>query len=511
MPRTKPTHRQKSQLARIIDTRPINRLTAAIAIVLVGISGYVYLSAHAFAAPTASNRDTRAALAVAQLHSWYNTSAYQTTGWWQSANALAATIDYMQATGSRAYLPDVQNFYNAHASTNFIINKYYDDEGWWALTWIKAYNLTGNTAYLNTAKAIFTNMTGGWDATCGGGVWWTTDKTYKNAIPNELFLDLATQLHSATPGDTSYENWAAQEWNWFKNSGLINSSNLVNDGLTTTCQNNGQTTWTYNQGVILGGLVGQSKISGDPTLLTQAQAIASAVISSPTLSPNGILTEPCEPTGKCGGDNAMFKGIFMQNLALLDTITPNSSYESYLKQNADSMWTKDLSGGNQLGLHWAGPFDSADAARQASGLYLLNTQLVPQTTITTSAAPIYSGLFGFCLDDYANFSTTNNKVDLYSCNGSSAQKWQVTSAGKITINGKCLDIYQAAKANGSKVDINPCNSSASQTWQVLNTGTIYNPYSGKCLDDPGWSKTNGTQLDIWTCNGGTNQIWYPAS
>jgi hypothetical protein len=94
----------------------------------------LFAGSAAFASPPVSNPDTRAALAVAQLHTWFNTSAYQTTGWWQSANALGATVDYMQGTGNRAYLTDVQSFYAAHSSTNFIVNKYYDDEGWWALT-----------------------------------------------------------------------------------------------------------------------------------------------------------------------------------------------------------------------------------------------------------------------------------------------------------------------------------------------------------------------------------------
>jgi predicted alpha-1,6-mannanase (GH76 family) len=473
---------------------------------------YTHSPAHAITSPSVTP-NTQAALAVATLNKWYNPATYNSTGWWESANAVGATIDYMQKSGSRAYLGDVQGFYNAHKSTNFIVNSYYDDEGWWALTWLKAYKLTGDTAYLNTSKAIFTNMTGGWDSTCGGGLWWTTAKTYKNAIPNELFLDIATQLHIASPGDTVYLGWANKEQAWFQNSGLIGSNNLVYDGLGSSCLPlTTSDTWTYNQGVIIGGLVNLYNITNNAALLTSAENIANAVMSSPTLSPNGILTEPCEATAKCDEDNTIFKGVFVQNLKLLYDQTGNAAYQTYLENNAKSIWASDMNATNQFGLKWTGPFDLADAGRQTSAVNLFNTQELPLTTLSQkTSTTIYSGMTGFCVDDWHDGSANNNVVDLFSCNGSMAQTWTINSNGTIGINGKCLDLYQANTSNDGKVDLWPCNGGKTQQWQVESDATIYNKDSGKCLDDPGWSTTGGTQLDIYTCNGGNNQIWYTPS
>ena len=49
----------------------------------------------------------------------------------------------------------------------------YDDNSWWALGWIAAYDLTQNQDYLDTAIGIFGNLTGSWPTTCAnGGIYW---------------------------------------------------------------------------------------------------------------------------------------------------------------------------------------------------------------------------------------------------------------------------------------------------------------------------------------------------
>ena len=79
-------------------------------------------------------------------------------------------------------------------------NKFFDDNAWWALAWIAAYDLTGDGRYLHAAERIFARNVTGWDETCGGGLWWNTDRKYKNAITNELFLTLAARLSQRHPG-----------------------------------------------------------------------------------------------------------------------------------------------------------------------------------------------------------------------------------------------------------------------------------------------------------------------
>ena len=306
--------------------------------------------------------------AAAALDAFYDsgTGLFSTTGWWNSANGITALADFMAATKTTAYEPRLTTTFQNNKSASFL-NHFYDDEGWWALAWIRAYDLTHDADYLAMAKTIFADMAGGWDATCGGGIWWSKDRTYKNAIANELFLKVAASLHNRTPGDGgpgSFVDWASREWAWFAGSGMINAKSLVNDGLAS-CKNNNGATYTYNQGVVLGGLAELAKATGDLTVLTKARAIADATMAT-LVDDNGVLREPCEPT--CGADGTQFKGIFMRNLSELTAAAPDPKDRPFLARNADYVWNAARNGADQIGLAWSGPFDAADASRQSSAL-----------------------------------------------------------------------------------------------------------------------------------------------
>ena len=333
-----------------------------------------------------------ATAAVEALQGWYNnaTGLWNSTQWWNAANALEAVIDYSSLTRTNRYYGVIANTFEKNKHTNFLSN-YYDDDGWWALAWIKAYDLVRDARYLDMAKTIFAEITKGWDQVCGGGVWWRKDRHYKAAIANELFLTAAGRLYRRTRVD-SYLTWAKKEWDWFQKSGLLNAQNLINDGLDDKCQNNGQTTWTYNQGVILGGLVEMYYIApggaaGSSNYLQIAQSIADAAITT-LVDQNGILTEPCEKNGDCGVDGPQFKGIFTRNLAYLyrtlvqEKSDPSSSeqYKQFIITNADSIWEKDRTSNNQFGLRWAGPVDKTDAARQTSALDTFNAAITVSTS-----------------------------------------------------------------------------------------------------------------------------------
>jgi predicted alpha-1,6-mannanase (GH76 family) len=339
-------------------------------------------------------------LAAQALQGWYDgpSGLWRTAGWWNSANCLTVLTDWASLSPSRADSLNIPNvisttFNNAQRASvtaqktisasgmitskytiqtndtekrgfsNFI-NDYYDDEGWWALALIRSYDVTHQQDYLNKAETIFQDMQAGTDGTCGGGIWWSKERSYKNAIANELYLSVAASLANRIPGKKAqYTQIAKDEWAWFKRSGMINGDHLINDGLKInadgSCVNNGMQTWSYNQGVILGGLVQLAQATGDSSYLQEATAIAKAAVALLSDS-NGVIHEvdKCEPN--CGADGSQFKGIFVRNLHYLQKVAPQDVFKRAIQKNADSIWANDRNAQNQLGISWAGPADAGD-------------------------------------------------------------------------------------------------------------------------------------------------------
>ncbi|KAI9728428.1 MAG: hypothetical protein M1828_003829 [Chrysothrix sp. TS-e1954] len=368
-----------------------------------------------------TNYTLHARAAVRTLHQWYDPSTgLWANTWWNSANVLTMLVDFamidnhtqdlaretanntfVQAQKDNIYWQKaashdtgiVDSQYN-HQAVNGVypegfINDYYDDQGWWALAWVRAFDMIKEARYLEAAIDIFEDMTLGWTTPCGGGVWWDKAKTGIASISNELFLSVAAHLanrvehvkdltittEDSGPRNSSglrtkkyYLDWAHREWNWFAHSGVINKQNLVNDGINLhTCRNEHPPIWTYNQGVILGALIELNKASPNSTYISQAHKIATAAIKH--FGKDGVLREIiCEP--HCGGDGSQFKGIFMRNLMLLQEAAPQAEYKRFIKSNADSIWKHDRNvKTNALDLCWAGPFNhEANATTHSSAM-----------------------------------------------------------------------------------------------------------------------------------------------
>ncbi|KAH7380261.1 glycosyl hydrolase family 76-domain-containing protein [Phaeosphaeria sp. MPI-PUGE-AT-0046c] len=298
---------------------------------------------------------------------WQPRSSYP-ANWWRSNKTYASYDDtvllvrdpqYDEATLLADFTPNPYDF----------LDGYYDDDLWWCLAWLTAYDLTKNRIYLQLAEGIFAAVASTWSTNCGsGGVYWNYNRTYVNAITNELFFSSAAHLANRADNATYYKNWAQDSLDWFMASGMLNAEGTINDGLdAATCKNNNGTVWSYNQGVILGGLVELHRAAPDDDYLLIALYIAKAALYA-LKDAKGVIHDPCEKTRSCGADGTQFKGIFMRNLAKLQKETGDWGLRCAITANADSIWTEAREG-TVFGNNWAGPFEGpGNASVQGSAM-----------------------------------------------------------------------------------------------------------------------------------------------
>ncbi|WP_433214161.1 ThuA domain-containing protein [Dactylosporangium sp. CS-047395] len=116
------------------------------------------------------------------------------------------------------------------------------------------------------------------------------------------------------------------------------------------------------------------------------------------------------------------------------------------------------------------------------------------------------GLASKCLDVRGGVTADGTQIQLYTCNGSTAQTWTV-SGQTLRALGKCLDISGGSSANGAKIQLWTCNGSGAQNWAPQSDGSLRNPQSSKCLDVAGGNSADSTVVQLYTCNGTAAQKW----
>jgi predicted alpha-1,6-mannanase (GH76 family) len=341
---------------------------------LASLAAALPLAAAEPAYPASPRADGSTAVARARVAADVLMSSYEPgkawfpSSWWNSAVALQTIGDYMQRTGDRRYLAQLDNTFEKDKGAfpagvlsgdpllgNFT-SRAIDDSAWWGLTWVQAYDLTRNPKYLDMAVTIADYVGGYWDtSTCGGGVWWNAERTYKNAVTNGLWIRLTAELHNRIPGDRQWLARSLAAWQWFQGSGMVNAQGLVNDGLTDACTNNGQNVWTYNQGLAIGAGLELWRATRDPSILTDVRRLADAAIGPNALVTDGVLTETCDAATQTCDDNAkQFKGIFMRYWTDLVDTTRDPRYAAFLGQQAESVWNRDRDAADRLGTRWSG-------------------------------------------------------------------------------------------------------------------------------------------------------------
>ncbi|GAA3809868.1 hypothetical protein GCM10023083_50660 [Streptomyces phyllanthi] len=144
-------------------------------------------------------------------------------------------------------------------------------------------------------------------------------------------------------------------------------------------------------------------------------------------------------------------------------------------------------------------------------------QVAKITGFGENGAGAWLGLANKCLDLAGASTTAGTALQLYSCNGSKAQKLRIdapagssdASTGALKVLGKCAVPSGGATANATPVVIADCTGAEGQKWTATAEGTLKHVSSGKCLDVGNSNSADGTDLQLYTCNSTAAQSWTP--
>ncbi|KAJ8514806.1 hypothetical protein ONZ45_g7709 [Pleurotus djamor] len=116
-----------------------------------------------------------------------------------------------------------------------------------------------------------------------------------------------------------------------------------------------------------------------------------------------------------------------------------------------------------------------------------------------------------CLDVRGNIVANGTPVQIYECNGSTAQNWVIKAGStKVQLAGTnfCLDAG-STPANGVGMKIWQCyDNLPAQQWYLTDDDRIALEGQGLCLDVTNGNFTSGNQVQTWQCtNNNLNQAW----
>ena len=123
--------------------------------------------------------------------------------------------------------------------------------------------------------------------------------------------------------------------------------------------------------------------------------------------------------------------------------------------------------------------------------------LKPDVHAASSSSPrIVSGISGYCLDDHTNSLKTDNTIDIWKCNNTASQTWEIKPGNIVFDSTYCLSVENDKSLPNTPIVLNKCNNTPGQIWLDDQTG-YFNPNSQQCLTAP----TNSSgQLFISACN-----------
>ena len=254
-------------------------------------------------------------------------------GFWEAAEIIEIYADAYERTKDEAIKQKLLSFADYFMLVNkqdWLWKNHNDSPMWACIAFTRITLLTGQKKYYEVAKKNFDAVyERSFDLELGGGLYWDTDKTTKNACVN-CPAAIAACYIARVSGEESYYSKAKLLMDWTievlfeKSSGRVADRYELQGGLKAGAS-------TYNQGTFIGACTMLYQKYGDETYLTYAKAAAAYGMKNLTDTTLGVLHNNEGRDGAALG----FKGIFARWARYYITETGDMNLLWFLQHNAD--------------------------------------------------------------------------------------------------------------------------------------------------------------------------------
>ncbi|CAM4366208.1 Ricin-type beta-trefoil lectin domain-like [Pedobacter westerhofensis] len=439
---------------------------------------------------------------------------------WRQALDIQMAEDVYLRTKSAAHKTLITNLLNTFLQqnqgtgglTDWNWNHFNDDLQWAGLAFIRGYQITGNTAYLDQAKYTFNRTYDrGWTADLGGGLWWDDVRSEKSGLSNNPEVMLGCYIYEATK-EVAYLNKAIAIYAWVKSTLYNGSTGAVSEKITA----NGvlfNDANVYNVGAFVGAANHLHRLTGNSMYYDDAIRSIEYVKNNKTT--NGIITV-AKRDGTWQSEFSRGLGEFVRDNNLWST------YYTWMKQNADAAWNSRRTDRNLTWNTWASTMPSDNIA---NALECLGGVVMQQVTPVTQPAGLTSNLVyrltpkvneGSAID--INGAASGSLAQIYGWNNGGNQKFRITSLGYGYYRlvpqhntATSVDVTGGSSANNTPIEIytTQANNGAQMFKMIYDYDGYYKlkpkcaPFS--CVNVTAGNPANLTKLVLWPESFGDNE------
>ena len=279
---------------------------------------------------------------------------------WPFSGMVSVTNALIELTGEEKYkyllkdvLKGLERYYDPYSNPSgydsYVVEfgggqKYYDDNAWIGLEFVRTYRITTESTYLLKARETFEFVISGWDEETRGGILWReNDPTTRNTCSNGPAIVLALELFRETGSDFFYD-WALKIYEW-TNKNLLSLEGVFWDSVSESGVVD-KKTFTYNTGIMIRANTLLYEITKEDQYLEEAKRLAKASLDH--FAPLNKEGERFFP------DTPWFNLVLLKGYLELNKLDKDPTYISIIKNNIDFAWRNAMGEDGFMSPDWSG-------------------------------------------------------------------------------------------------------------------------------------------------------------